>query len=79
MAVQLAGAEKLEGTYPFSIEVAVRAFRINEYLHKLVEPAHREAFVRDPEASFEAAGLSDEERDMLRRTSVRVKHRPSGR
>jgi gallate dioxygenase len=71
MAVQLAGAEKLEGTYPFSIEMAVRAFRINEYLHRIVEPAHREAFVRDPEASFEAAGLSDEERDLLRRRDWR--------
>jgi gallate dioxygenase len=72
MAIELAGAEKLQGTYPFSIEVAVRAFRINDYLHRMVEPAHREVFVRDEEASFEAAGLSEEERDMLRRRDWRA-------
>ncbi|SIT43901.1 Protocatechuate 4,5-dioxygenase (fragment) [Paraburkholderia ribeironis] len=41
------------------------------YLHRMVEPDHREAFVRDPEASFEAAGLSDEERDLIRRRDWR--------
>jgi gallate dioxygenase len=71
MAVQLAGVEKLEGTYPFSIEAAVKAFRINDYLHSLVDPAHREAFIQDPEASFEAAGLSREERELIRRRDWR--------
>ena len=71
MSVQLAGIEKLEGTYPFSIETAVRAYRINEYLHRMVEPAQREAFLRDPEASFEAASLSEEERDLIRRRDWR--------
>jgi gallate dioxygenase len=71
MAVQLTDVEKLDGTYPFSIEVAVRAYRINDYLHRMVEPAHREAFMADPEASFEAAGLTDEERDLIRRRDWR--------
>jgi gallate dioxygenase len=71
MAAQLDGVEKLEGTYPFSIETAVRAYRINDFLHRMVEPAHREAFQRDEEASFEAAGLSDEERDLIRRRDWR--------
>ncbi|WP_345815767.1 gallate dioxygenase [Paraburkholderia sp. PREW-6R] len=71
MAVQLTDVEKLAGTYPFSIEVAVRAYRINDYLHRMVEPAHREAFVRDPEASFEVAGLSEQERDLIRRRDWR--------
>ncbi len=68
---QLAGIEKLAGTYPFTIERSVRAFRINDYLHRMVEPAHREAFQRDPEASFAAAGLTDEERDLIRRRDWR--------
>ncbi|SAL09943.1 gallate dioxygenase [Caballeronia telluris] len=72
MALQLTDVEKLEGTYPFSIETAVRAYRINDYLHRMVEPAHREAFMRDPETSFEAAGLSEEERDMIRRRDWRA-------
>ncbi|WP_206956197.1 gallate dioxygenase [Trinickia acidisoli] len=67
MASQLAGIEKLEGTHPFTLEVAVKAFRINRYLHRMVEPDHREAFLRNPEASFEAAGLTQEERDLIRR------------
>jgi gallate dioxygenase len=71
MAVELTNAEKLDGTYPFSIEMAVRAYRINDYLHRMVEPEHREAFKRDEEASFEAAGLTEQERDLIRRRDWR--------
>jgi gallate dioxygenase len=71
MAVELTNVEKLDGTYPFSIEMAVRAYRINDYLHRMVEPEHREAFKRDEEASFEAAGLTEQERDLLRRRDWR--------
>ena len=49
----------------------MKAFRINDYLHRMVEPSHREAFLRDPEASFEAAGLTEEERDLIRRRDWR--------
>ena len=72
MAEQLTDVENLEGTYPFTIEVAVRAYRINDYLHRMIEPAHREAFIRDPEASFEAAGLTGEEHDLIRRRDWRA-------
>jgi len=71
MGEQLAGIEKLPGTYPFTLERSVRAFRINDYLHRMVEPAHRKAFLADPEASFEAASLSVEERDLIRRRDWR--------
>ena len=71
MARELAGVEKLEGSYPFTLERSVRAYRINDYLHRMVEPAHRQAFLGDPEASFEAAGLSAEERELLRRRDWR--------
>jgi len=70
-ASELRGVERLEGTYPFTLERSVKAFRINDYLHRMIEPDHRAAFVRDPEASFEAAGLSDEERDLIRRRDWR--------
>src|SRR5262249_17761473 len=50
---------------------SVKAYRINDYLHRMVDPVHREAFRRDPEASFEAAGLSEEERDLIRRRDWR--------
>jgi gallate dioxygenase len=71
MARDLSGVEKLEGTYPFTLERSVKAFRINEYLHRMVDPNHRQAFLRDPEASFAAAGLTEEERDLIRRRDWR--------
>ena len=71
MARQLDGIESIEGSYPFTLERSVRAYRINEYLHRMIEPAHRKAFLADPEASFEAAGLTAEERDLIRRRDWR--------
>jgi gallate dioxygenase len=71
VARELAGVERLQGTYPFTLERSVRAYRINDYLHRMVEPAHREAFLRDPEKSFEAEGLTEEERDLIRRRDWR--------
>jgi gallate dioxygenase len=71
IAAQTRGVEQLPGTWPFTIERAVSRYRINDYLHRMIEPAHREAFMRDPEASFEAAGLSEEERDLIRRRDWR--------
>ena len=68
---ELRGVDRLEGTYPFTLERSVKSFRINDYLHRMVEPRHREAFTRDPEASFEAAGLNEEERDLIRRRDWR--------
>jgi gallate dioxygenase len=71
MARQLDGIEKLEGSYPYTIERSVKAFRINEYLHRMTDPAHRQAFLADPEASFAAAGLTEEERGLIRRRDWR--------
>ena len=71
IASQLNGTERLAGTYPFTLERSVNAFRINDYLHRMVEPSHREAFLRDPESSFESAGLTEEERDLIRRRDWR--------
>jgi gallate dioxygenase len=71
MGKELDGVEHLDGTYPFTLERSVRSFRINDYLHRMVEPGHREAFLRDPEASFESGGLTEEERDLIRRRDWR--------
>jgi len=71
VATELRGVERLEGTYPFTLDRSVKAYRINDYLHRMVEPSHREAFLRDPEASFEAAGLTEEERGLIRRRDWR--------
>ena len=71
MARELAGVEKLEGSYPFTLERSVRAYRINDYLHRMVEPAHRQRFLSDPEGSFADADLTEEERDLIRRRDWR--------
>ncbi|MEO6389191.1 MAG: gallate dioxygenase [Croceibacterium sp.] len=63
---EYAGAEKLEGTYPFTIERSVKGFRINHFLHSLTDPAVRKAFRVDEEATMASADLSDEERDLIR-------------
>jgi len=64
---QTAGAEALEGTYPFTLERSVARYRINRYLHQLVDPAFRARFRADPEATFGEAGLSPDECDMIAR------------
>ncbi len=68
---QLDGIESLAGTYPFDFARSVKAYRLNDYLHRMIEPAHRARFLADPEASFETAGLSGEERELLRRRDWR--------
>jgi len=70
-ARQLAGVEKLSGTYPFDFARSVKAYRLNDFLHRMIEPARRAAFLADPEAAFEAAGLTPEERDLVRRRDWR--------
>jgi gallate dioxygenase len=72
MGHQLAGIESLPGTYPFTLETSVRAYRINKYLHQLVQPAFRERFLIDAESTFEEAGLSGEEREMIARRDWRA-------
>jgi gallate dioxygenase len=72
MGQQLEGAGGLTGTYPFTLARSVKGYRINKYLHAMVEPAHRAQFLQDPESSFERAQLSPEERDMVRRRDWRA-------
>jgi gallate dioxygenase len=62
-----AGADQIEGTYPFTIERSVKGFRINHFLHSLTDPKVRKAFKQDEEKCLAEADLSDEERDLIRR------------
>jgi gallate dioxygenase len=63
---QTKGIEELEGTYPFTIGRSVKAFRLNDFLHRLIEPKHREFFLSNPEAAFKEANLTDEEMNLVR-------------
>lgn len=66
MGIELKGAENLAGTYPFSLEVSQRAYRINKFLHDLIVPEQRSRFLADQEACFESAGLTTQERELVR-------------
>jgi gallate dioxygenase len=62
---QLAGIDRLGGSYPFTLAVSHRAYRLNDFLHRLVEPAHRDRFLTDTEALYDDYRLADEERRLL--------------
>lgn len=68
---QLAGVEALEGSYPFTLETSVRAYRLNKFLHDMTRPAHRARFLADEEGAFEAAELTLQERELVRRRDWR--------
>jgi gallate dioxygenase len=64
---QLAGVEQLEGTYPFTLERSVKGYRLNTFLHDLVDPVKRAAFKADEEKAYEAYKLTPEERELVRK------------
>ncbi len=69
---ETAGVEKLEGTYPYTLARSVKGFRINKFLHAMIEPAHRARFLADEAGAMRSAGLSDEECDLIRRRDWRA-------
>ncbi len=71
IGAQLAGAENLSGTYPFTIERSVKAYRLNRFLHELIIPAQRERFLADEVACMREAGLDDNECELVRQRNWR--------
>jgi gallate dioxygenase len=69
---QWAGIEELPGTYPFTLDRSSKAFRLNHFLHELIKPEVRGRFLEDAEALFEQAGLTSQERDLVRRRDWRA-------
>jgi gallate dioxygenase len=65
MAEQLAGIEALKGTYPFTLERSVQAYRLNHFLHELVKPRFRQRFLADEAGVMREAGLTDTERELV--------------
>ncbi|WP_339490871.1 gallate dioxygenase [Pseudomonas sp. EL_65y_Pfl2_R95] len=68
---QLDGIEKLEGTYPFTLERSAKSYRLNKFLRNMIQPEWRQRFLEAPDNLFEEATLSEEERDLLRRRDWR--------
>jgi gallate dioxygenase len=69
---QTAGIEELPGTYPFTLERSVRAYRLNKFLHELIHPAFRQRFLQDPKSLFHEHQLTDEEAAMIERRDWRA-------
>src|SRR5262249_41663042 len=72
IAHELAGVERLPGTYPFTLDRSVKAYRLNHFLHRLIEPDFRRRFLADPEPLFEEAQLTALERELVRRREWRA-------
>ena len=68
---QQAGIERLEGSYPFTLERSVKGYRLNKFLHSLTNAATRATFRADPETLFADGALTAEERDLVRRLDWR--------
>jgi gallate dioxygenase len=62
---QLAGIGDIPGTHPFTLERAHNAWRLNHFLHKLIEPAHRRQFIDSPDTLFAEFGLTEQEISLL--------------
>lgn len=67
MVWQTAGAEQLEGTYPFTLQRSVEGYRINKYLHQLINPQFRARFLANAVSTFDEADLTLVERGMIAR------------
>lgn len=66
------GLTKLEGSYPFTFDLSRRAYRLNKYLHGIIQPELRGRFLYDREGSYERGRLTEEEKDMLRNLDWRA-------
>ncbi len=62
---ELEGAGTLTGTYPFTHARSRANFRINDFLHRLVMPEHRQRFVGDFDGLADEYGLTAEEKDLI--------------
>ena len=69
---EFGGVAELEGSYPFTFDRSSKAYRLNKYLHGIIVPELRGRFLYDREASYDRGGLSEEEKDMLRRLDWRA-------
>jgi gallate dioxygenase len=66
------GVMEIEGSYPFTFERSMKAYRLNKYLHGIIQPELRGRFLYDREGSYVRGGLTEEEKDMVRRLDWRA-------
>jgi gallate dioxygenase len=66
------GVAKLEGSYPFDFARSMRAYRLNRYLHGIIQPELRGRFLYDREGSYDRGQLTEHEKEMLRKLDWRA-------
>jgi gallate dioxygenase len=72
IAQQSRGLETLEGTYPYTLERSVKSYRINKFLHGLIDPAFRARFRADEAGLMREHLLTDHECDLIARRDWRA-------
>lgn len=63
---QIEGIGEIEGTYPFDIATGVARTRLNRFFWDLRKPEIRERFLADEDAACRAAGLTEDEIELVR-------------
>ena len=66
MNPQLEGLSDLAGTYPFDLRASHRALKINRFFWNMIRAEARQRFLADAEAAMADAGLSEEEKRLVR-------------
>jgi protocatechuate 4,5-dioxygenase alpha chain len=64
---QLDPSRPIDGTYIFDWRLSRKGYRLNKLAFSLGTAANREAFKQDEEAYYDRYGLSEEEKDLIRR------------
>jgi gallate dioxygenase len=63
---------EIEGSYPFDFDRSSRAYRLNKYLHGIIQPELRGRFLYDREGSYDRGYLTEDEKNMLRNLDWRA-------
>ncbi|MAO52419.1 MAG: protocatechuate 3,4-dioxygenase [Pusillimonas sp.] len=66
MNPQLKGLENIEGTYAFDIRTCNRRLNINRFFWNMIQAQWRERYLQDPEGLMTEAGLTEEEKVLIR-------------
>jgi len=66
MNPQLTGLGDLAGTYPFDLRASHRALKLNRFFWNMIRAEARQRFLADAEAAMAEAGLSEEEKQLVR-------------
>ncbi|MYM26289.1 protocatechuate 3,4-dioxygenase [Duganella sp. FT135W] len=67
MNPQVVGIDELGGTYVFDIRTSNRTLKLNRFFWNMIRAEARNEYIEDAELSMTQAGLTDDEKDMIRR------------